>query len=227
MSGQAGLFDVDDRLKRLSDLGDQLEAFAAAVDFEVFRPELDRVLAYSDGAKGGRPPFDPVMMFKLLVIQTANTLSDERTEYLINDRLSFMRFLGIGLSDRVPDARTIWLFREKLTRAGAIGPLFERFDATLRASGYIAMSGQIVDASLVAAPRQRTRKRRRTTSRQAGCRRSGSASRPSSATRIAMQAGRSSSPKPSGARTEPRLRSIWRSRLSAIAIIFRSIAGSA
>jgi transposase len=155
MSGQAGLFDVDDRLKRLSDLGDQLEAFAAAVDFEVFRPELDRVLAYSDGAKGGRPPFDPVMMFKVLVIQTANTLSDERTEYLINDRLSFMRFLGIGLSDRVPDARTIWLFREKLTRAGAIGPLFERFDATLRATGYIAMSGQIVDASLVAAPRQR------------------------------------------------------------------------
>ena len=155
MSGQAGLFDVDDRLKRLSDLGDQLEAFAGAVDFEVFRPELDRVLAYSDGAKGGRPPFDPVMMFKVLVIQTANTLSDERTEYLINDRLSFMRFLGIGLSDRVPDARTIWLFREKLTRAGAIGPLFERFDATLRATGYIAMSGQIVDASLVAAPRQR------------------------------------------------------------------------
>jgi len=60
-----------------------------------------------------------------------------------------------GLSDRVPDARTIWLFREKLTKAGAIGPLFERFDATLRQSGYIAMSGQIVDASLIAAPRQR------------------------------------------------------------------------
>jgi len=66
-----------------------------------------------------------------------------------------MRFLGFGLSDRVPDARTIWLFREKLTKAGAIGPLFERFDATLRQSGYIAMSGQIVDASLIAAPRQR------------------------------------------------------------------------
>ena len=66
-----------------------------------------------------------------------------------------MRFLGLGLSDRVPDACTIWLFREKLTRAGAIGSLFERFDAMLRQSGYIAMSGQIVDASLIAAPRQR------------------------------------------------------------------------
>jgi transposase, IS5 family len=155
MRREPGFFDVDDRLKRLSDLGDQLEAFRAAVDFEIFRPELNAALAYSAGAQGGRPPFDPVMMFKILVIQATNNLSDERTEFLINDRLSFMRLLGLGLSDGVPDARTIWLFREKLTQAGAIGPLFERFDATLRQSGYIAMSGQIVDASLVAAPRQR------------------------------------------------------------------------
>ena len=80
-------------------------------------------------------------MLKVLVIQTANNLSDERTEFLINDRLSFMRFLGLGLSDRVPDARTIWLFREKLTKAEAIKALFERFDAMLRDTGYIAMSG--------------------------------------------------------------------------------------
>jgi IS5 family transposase len=63
-----------------------------------------------------------------------------------------MQFLGLGLSDRVPDARTIWLFRERLTKAGAIRTLFERFDAMLRAAGYIAMSGQIVDSSLIAAP---------------------------------------------------------------------------
>jgi len=100
MRDQPGFFDVDDRLKRLSDLGDQLEAFRAAVDFEMFRPDLDAALAYSDGAQGGRPPFDPVMMFKVLVIQTTNNLSDERAEFLINDRLSFMRFLGLGLSDR-------------------------------------------------------------------------------------------------------------------------------
>jgi transposase, IS5 family len=155
MRGQPGFFDVDERLKRLSDLGDQLLAFAGAVDFEVFRPELNAALAYSDGAQGGRPPFDPVMMFKVLVIQATNNLSDERTEFLINDRLSFMRFLGLGLQDRVPDARTIWLFREKLTKAGAVQTLFARFDAILRRSGYIAMSGQIVDASLIAAPRQR------------------------------------------------------------------------
>ncbi len=160
MAQQPGFFDVEDRLRRLSDLGDQLEAFSAAVDFELFRPTLDAALAYADGAKGGRPPLDPVMMFKVLVIQAANNLSDERAEYLINDRLSFMRFLGLGLGDRVPDARTIWLFRERLTRATldgkpAIEVLFARFDQTLRAAGYIAMSGQIVDATLVAAPRQR------------------------------------------------------------------------
>ncbi len=155
MRGQPGFFDIDNRLKRLSDLGDQLEAFQSAVDFEVFRDELNKALAYSDGAQGGRPPFDPVMMFKVLVIQATNNLSDERTEFLINDRLSFMRFLGLGLPDRVPDARTIWLFREKLTRADSIQTLFARFDAILRESGYIAMSGQIVDASLIAAPRQR------------------------------------------------------------------------
>jgi IS5 family transposase len=155
MRGQPGFFDVDERLQRLSDLGDQLLAFTGAVDFEAFRVDLNAALAYSDGSQGGRPPFDPVMMFKVLIIQATNNLSDERAEFLINDRLSFMRFLGLGLQDHAPDARTIWLFREKLTRAGAIETLFGRFDAILRQAGYIAMSGQIVDASLIAAPRQR------------------------------------------------------------------------
>ncbi|OAJ66207.1 transposase [Gluconobacter cerinus] len=121
----------------------------------MFRSDLDQALAYSDGSKGGRPPFDAVLMFKILVIQTLNNLSDERTEYLLNDRLSFMRFLGLGLSDRVPDAKTVWLFRERLTQAGAIDGLFNRFDATLRNAGYLPMSGQILDATLVAAPKQR------------------------------------------------------------------------
>ena len=155
MARLPGFFDLDDRLRRLSDIGDQLEAFSRVVDFEMFRPELEAALNYSDGAKGGRPPFDPVMMFKILVIQAQNGLSDDRTEFLINDRLSFMRFLGLGLSDKVPDAKTIWAFRERLTQAGAIEALFIRFDRAIRAAGYIPMSGQIVDASLVVAPKQR------------------------------------------------------------------------
>lgn len=152
---QAGFFDADERLQRLSDLGDQLEAYGATVDFEMFRAELERALAYSDGSRGGRPPYDAVMMFKILVIQAQNNLSDDRAEFLINDRLSFMRFLGLGLSDKVPDAKTIWAFRERLTQAGAIEALFGRFDRAIREAGYIPMSGQIVDASLVAAPKQR------------------------------------------------------------------------
>jgi len=119
----------------------------------MFRPELTRALAYSDGSQGGRPPFDRVMMFKVLVIRAANNLSDEHAEFLINDRLSFMRFLGLSLSDRVPDAHDLSVPRE--AHQGQREPLFERFDAELRAAGYIAMGGQIVDASLIAAPKQR------------------------------------------------------------------------
>ena len=123
MRRQPGLFDVDDRLKRLSNLGDQLLVFAGAVDFKVFRPELARAFAYSDGVQGGRLPFDSVIMFKILVIQAANNLPDEPTKFLFNDRLWFMRFLGLSLADRVPDARTIWLVREKLTKAYTVEPL--------------------------------------------------------------------------------------------------------
>ena len=138
---QPGFFDIDDRLKRLSDLGDHLEAYSRAVDFEIFRSDLDGGLKYSDGSKGGRPAYDPVMMFKILIIQAQHNLSDERAEFLISDRLSFMRFLGLGLHDKVPDAKTIWAFRERLTQAGAIEGLFRRFDKALREAGYIAMSG--------------------------------------------------------------------------------------
>lgn len=155
MSLQTGFFDVDERLRRLSDLGDQLEAYASAIDFEIFRSDLDQAVAYRSGKQGGRPPFDVVMMFKILVIQSQNNLSDERTEFLISDRLSFMRFLGLKLSDKVPDAKTIWKFRDRLTQSNAIDALFARFESALREAGYIAMSGQIIDSTLVAAPKQR------------------------------------------------------------------------
>ena len=92
MAGLPGLFDIDERLRRLSELGDQLEAYARVVDFAAFRPALEKALAYSTGAQGGRPPYDPVLMLKVLVIQATNGLSDERAEFLISDRLSFMRF---------------------------------------------------------------------------------------------------------------------------------------
>ena len=142
----------------MSDLGDQLETFSRLIDFEVFRAELETALSRSDGAKGGHPPYDSVLMFKILIIQTINNLNDERAEFLINDRHSFMRFLGLGLNDRVPYARTIWLFREQLTPANAIDALLGRFDQLLKDAGYLAMSGQLVDASVISAPKQRDTK---------------------------------------------------------------------
>jgi len=158
MGRPAGLFDVEERLAGLSKKGDDLERLAAVVDFELFRPELERAVPRADRAKGGRPPFDHVVMFKVLVLQTQNNLSDERTEFYLRDRLTWMRFLGLGLGDAVPDANTIWTFREALTKAGAIERLFELFDRELRSAGYLAMSGQLVDASIVAVPKQRNTK---------------------------------------------------------------------
>jgi hypothetical protein len=125
------------------------------VDFERFRLVLERAVPRSDGAKGGRPAFGHMLMFKVLLLQAMHALSDERAEYLIKDRLSFMRFLGLHLGDPVPGANTIWTFREALKRAGAGDTVFAQFDAMLRPAGYLAMGGQIVDASIVAAPRQR------------------------------------------------------------------------
>ncbi len=155
MAGQPGFFDRDDRYAALSAAGDPLERLLAVVDFELLRGEFDAALDRSDRARGGRPAYDAVLMFKVLVLQTVHTLSDDHTEYQIRDRLSFMRFCGLAFEDRVPDAKTIWLFREQLTRAGAIGRLFQRFDAVLRDAGCLAMGGQIVDATIIQARRPR------------------------------------------------------------------------
>src|SRR5271165_7355854 len=114
MAWQPGFFDVEDRLAELSAKGDDLERLNRHVDFEAFRSDLEQAVPRKDRSKGGRPPFDHVFMFRVLILQTSHNLSDERTEYLIKDRLSSMRFLGLGLSDTVPDANTIWTFREVL-----------------------------------------------------------------------------------------------------------------
>src|SRR4029450_1109988 len=102
MVRQVGMFDVEDRLASLSKKGDDLERLSAVVDFELFRPELEAAVPRADRSKGGRPPFDHVLMFKVLILQTQNNLSDERTEFYLRDRLTWIRFLGLGLGDPVP-----------------------------------------------------------------------------------------------------------------------------
>jgi len=82
------------------------------------------------------------VIFKALVLQALYNLSDDQAEYQLRDRLSFMRFLGLGIEDAVPDAKTLWLYREALAKAGAVEELFDLFDAYLKDKGYLAMGGR-------------------------------------------------------------------------------------
>ena len=127
----------------------------ATVDFEYFRTWLVEGLGYSDGTKGGRPPFDPVSMFKALILQAQHNLSDAKMEFMIRDRLSWMRFLGFTLGEATPDENTIRHFRNRMTDTGTLKRVMKAFDRQLQKKGYIPMAGQIVDASLVPAPKQR------------------------------------------------------------------------
>lgn len=168
MAGQPGFFDVDERYAALSAAGDPLERLAAVVDFETFRPVLDAALARSDRSRGGRPPYDAVLMFRILVLQALYSLSDEQAEFQLRDRLSFMRFAGLALHQAVPDAKTIWLYREQLKQANATDGLFRRFDEALAAKGLLAMGGQIIDATIIAAPRQKLTIEEKATIREGG-----------------------------------------------------------
>jgi IS5 family transposase len=152
---QRGFWDVEERLRELSAQGDPLEKLAATVDFEMFRADLAAVLGRRDPAKGGRPGFDAVLKFRMLVLQAMYGLSLAQTEFLVADRLSWMRFCGLGPGDAVPDANTLWDFREALIAVAALDGLFARLGRAITQAGYLPMAGQIVDATLVAAPRQR------------------------------------------------------------------------
>ena len=151
---QIEIWDESLRLEKLSKLGDSLEKLNHAIDWELFRPQLTKVFKKQAKGAGGRPPYDYVMLFKVLVLQRIYNLSDDQTEYQINDRMSFMRFLGLGLGDRVPDAKTIWLYRDTLTKANVIRELFDLFNAQLEDAGLITHTGTIVDATFVEVPRQ-------------------------------------------------------------------------
>ena len=160
---QIGYFDEDRRLARLSEMGDPLEKVSQAVDWEIFRGIMNRVFHKEVRGAGGRTPWDYVLMFKILLIQAWYNIADDKTEYMINDRLSFQRFLGLSLGNKVPDAKTIWLFRDTLSKCGADKELFALFTAQMEEQGVITRKGSIVDASFVDVPRQRnTREENRT-----------------------------------------------------------------
>jgi transposase, IS5 family len=155
MNQQRGFFDEQDRLELISKQGDPLEKLNEIIPWEIFRKQLKKCFAKEPKGPGGRPAFDFLMMFKVLILQRLYNLSDYQMQYQLLDRLSFQRFIDLGLQSTIPDEKTIWLFRETLTRHGVIEKLFQRFKALLESKGVIANTGSIIDASFVEVPRQR------------------------------------------------------------------------
>ena len=146
------LFDEEKRLEKISSLGDNLEKLNKIINWEIFRERINKVFYRED--KGiGRPPFDYILMFKILVLQRLFNLSDDQTEYQILDRSSFRRFLGI--ETKIPDAKTIWNFKDELVKAGVIKELFDIYEKELDKKNIITYTGSIVDATFIEAPRQR------------------------------------------------------------------------
>lgn len=152
MAKQAGFWSVDDRLAEISAGGDLLETLNATVDFERLRPILERAAGSLRSQKGGRPALDVVLKFRMLVLQSLHGLSLDTTERMVRDRLRWMRFCGLGIADTVPDANTLWDFREALIKADALDALFQELDHAINQAGFIPRAEHIIDASLSATP---------------------------------------------------------------------------
>lgn len=152
---EPGLFDYSNRMAKLGEVSSPLEKLDARINWEMFRPLLDEIFQREALGPGGRPSFDRVMMFKVVVLQRYYNLSEDQAEFQINDRLTFQKFIGITLAEDVPDKNTIWDFKEKLRANGGIEKLFKLFEQHLRTAGLVGQEGKIIDASFVDVPRQR------------------------------------------------------------------------
>lgn len=151
---QSGFFDLDDRYRKLNEK-DPLIHLNELIEWEDFRDTLKKIREKKRKSNAGCKPFDVGLMFKVLVLQHLYNISDDQVEYQIRDRYTFGRFLGLTPEGRIPDSKTIWLFREHLVQADLMQELFIDFDCQLDNKGYTARKGQIVDASFVDVPRQR------------------------------------------------------------------------
>ncbi|NMM28358.1 MAG: IS5 family transposase [Glaciimonas sp.] len=158
MIPKSSLFAEEERGNRREKLGDPLFGLTQHVDFTALAADIDTALPRPSRAKGGRPPYPTALMTKILVLQQLYNLADDALEYQLLDRRSFLLFLGLTDSSTIPDAKTIWLFRDRLAQAGLGAQLFGQVQQQLPAHGYLARCGQIIDASLVQAPVQRNKR---------------------------------------------------------------------
>ena len=154
--GNKGLFDDEFTKERLSAMGNPLESISKVIDFEFFRDSLEsKLLNTNKKNNAGAKPYDVVLLFKILILQRYYGLGDSQVEYQILDRTSFKNFLGIETGDKVPDEKTVWSFRERVTKTGLVEELFEQFTSFLEAQELLFNEGQMIDASFTVAPRQR------------------------------------------------------------------------
>jgi len=152
--GQISLFDHSDYLETLAKHKDPLEKLDKVIDWSLFRPILDRRLKKDRKSNAGRPPYDALLMLKLIILQSLYGLSDAQAEFQILDRYTFKRFLGIKSESDIPDEKTIWLFKERLGNEG-VKRIFRKFSSEMDKAGFSAKKGSIVDATFVDAPKQR------------------------------------------------------------------------
>jgi hypothetical protein len=151
------LFDQQEICQKLSFIGNPLEMISNVIDFEIFRKSLEaKLLNQNKKNNAGANPYDVVMKYKIMILQRYYGLGNTQIEYQIPYRLSFKQFLGLESGDKVPDEKTVWLFRENMTTSGLVEGIFAQFTQYLETKGLIMNEGKMVDASFTVAPRQRT-----------------------------------------------------------------------
>lgn len=152
---QTDIFDFEKYEVKHNSFKNSLLELNDIIDWSSFLPILTEAFCKEKKSTGGRKPFDRILMFKIIILQTQYNLSDDQTEYQIYDRRSFRQFLGLRIGDNIPDAKTIWLFKNELAEKGTVEKLFTHFGEQLNQSGYRAQKGQIIDASIIPVPKQR------------------------------------------------------------------------
>ena len=153
--GSGDLFAGHRRREKLQQFTKVLDALTRLVDWAALaKVHNDATGREAPQPKGGRPPYATDVMLKIMVLQQLyGNLSDEEMEYALLDRASWQTFIGLAEARDLPDARTIWAFKNQLAQAGGSAKLFADVERQLASAGLIAKGGQMIDATIVPAPR--------------------------------------------------------------------------